>query len=53
MLGLKKYFCFVQAAGISQTIDEDIRKKIFELVQEGVTGLQEMKRHLKWIYSHS
>ena len=47
MYYLKNYFNFVQAAGISQTVDVDITKKIYELVNAGVTGIQEMKRHLK------
>ncbi|XP_041373785.1 uncharacterized protein LOC121386837, partial [Gigantopelta aegis] len=39
-------FCFIQIGGVLQPVDEVIRLKIRELVLEGVTSVQETKRHL-------
>ena len=38
---------YLQHAGISQEIDQQLVKKIDELIQEGVSDVNEMRRHLK------
>ncbi|XP_041355452.1 uncharacterized protein LOC121373073 [Gigantopelta aegis] len=39
-------FWFIQIGGVLQPVDESIRLKIRELVSDGVTSVQETKRHL-------